>query len=348
MLGCELIVGAVAGAAAAVPAPLAATVVGALLALLPTVIVALAAPAAVGVNVTLNGTLCPGLMFIGKVGPAATNAPDDELTDDRIAVIPPVLVTLNVWLALLPTAAFPRLMVAGLADSTPGNCFAVPVALTATVVGALLALLPTVIVALAAPVAVGVNTTVKGTVCPGLIFIGKVGPLATNSPDDELTDERIAVIPPVLVTENEPVPMPPTATLPTLKFAGLASITPGSCFLVPVPLTAIAVGVPLASTTLMVPLAAPAALGENATVMVALCPAFSVIGKLSPLAANASFDELRLASTTAALPTFFTATDCEELLPTTTLPKLKFVGVADTGPAVLLFALVPAASTDPA
>ncbi len=341
-------VGAVGDCAAAVPVPLTATAVGALLALLPTVIVALAAPVAVGVNVTLNGTLCPGLILIGKFGPLATNAADEELTDERIAVIPPVFVTLKLWLALLPTVALPRLMFAGLADNTPGCCFAVPVALTATVVGALLALLPTVIVALAAPVAVGVNTTVKGTVCPGLMFMGNDGPLATNAADDELTDERIAVIPPVFVTENDPVPVLPTATLPTLRFAGVACITPGNCFFVPVPLTAMGVGVPFASTTLIVPLADPAVAGAKATVIVALCPAFSVIGKLIPLALKAVFDELRLASTTDDVPAFFTATDCEELLPTTTLPKLKFVGVADTGLAVLLFALVPAASTDPA
>lgn len=176
--------------------------VGALLASLASVIVPLAFPAAVGANATFTETLCPAAKLIGNVGPLAVNVAADELIDEIFTVVPPVFVTEKLCEPVLPTLTFPMLTLAGFADSAPAVAAAVPVPLTATVVGALLALLPTVITPLASPAAVGVNVTVKGTVWPGLMSIGNVGPLALKEADDELTEDNTDVIPPVLVTEK--------------------------------------------------------------------------------------------------------------------------------------------------
>jgi hypothetical protein len=239
----------------------------------------------------------------------------------------------------------------GLAEIKPGVVAAVPVPLTATAVGALLALLPTVIVPPAAPAAVGLNATWKDTACPGVMSIGKAGPLASNAAEEEVNDERIAVTPPVFVTVKVCEAVLPTATLPKLTLAGLADITPGNCFCVPVPLTAIDVNasfVPLASR--IVPFELPAALGAKETLIETVCPARSCIGKFGPPAVNDAPVELRPEIVTAVRPWLVTEKDWEELLPTCTLPKLKVVGVAVSGEYGFDFdpPLAPAASTDPA
>jgi hypothetical protein len=192
-----VIEGAVAGVT---PLPLTPIVVGELLALLANVIVPLAFPAVVGAKPTLTDTLCPAARLIGSVGPAAVNAPVDALSEESVTAVPPVFVTETVWEVVLPTLTFPRLTDAGLAVIAPGVEAEVPMPLTAMAVGALLALLPTVIVPLAFPAPVGVNATRKETVCPGIMFIGSEGPLAVNAAVDELSEERMAVIWPVLVT----------------------------------------------------------------------------------------------------------------------------------------------------
>lgn len=156
-----LIVGATEDAT---PVPVTATAVGALPALLANVIVPLALPAAVGVNTIFMETLCPAGRIVGNVGPLAVKAAAEELSDDSVTLVPPVFVTENVCEPVLPTFTFPTLTLAALVESFPSVAAAAPVPLTAIAVGALLALLATVITPLAAPAAVGANVTVKGTV----------------------------------------------------------------------------------------------------------------------------------------------------------------------------------------
>jgi hypothetical protein len=153
------------GAAVGVtPVPVTATAVGASLALLANVIVPLALPAAVGVNTTFTEMLCPAARLVGNVGPLPVKTAAEDVNDDRVTAVPPVFVTEKLWEPVLPTFTFPTLTLAALAESLPDSAVVVPVPLTAIVVGALLALLATVITPLALPVAVGVNVTVKGTV----------------------------------------------------------------------------------------------------------------------------------------------------------------------------------------
>jgi hypothetical protein len=90
-----------------------------LLALLAKVTEPLAAPAAFGVNATLNDTDCPAERFIGKVGPLAVKAAVDEESPERITVALPVLDTLTVCEAVLPMLTLPRFKLAGFGVITP-------------------------------------------------------------------------------------------------------------------------------------------------------------------------------------------------------------------------------------
>lgn len=329
--------------------PVTAIAVGALLALLASVIVPLALPAVVGANTTFTETLCPAARLIGNVGPVAENTAAEELNEDRVTAVPPEFVTENVCEPVLPTFTFPTLRLAALAESLPAATAAVPVALTPIVVGALLALLDTVITPVAAPAVVGVNTTVKGTDWPGLMSIGKTGPAATNVVEDELTPERIAVMPPVFVTEKLCVAVLPTVTLPKLNAVELAAIMPGCCCCVETPLTAMLVGVPLALlVTAIVPVKLPVFRGAKFTLNETLCPAAILVGSVTPVDINEGLEELILESTTAARPPLVTETDCAEFVPTTTLPKLRFTGLTDRPAAVRVFAPPSEGPTGPA
>jgi hypothetical protein len=137
--------------------------------------------------------------------------------------------------------------------------------------------------------------------------------------------------------------------LPKLRFAELAAITPGCCCCAEVPLTATVIGVPLPlSATAMVPLKLPVVLGTKFTLNEALCPAAILIGSVSPVGTKDVLEELMLERTTAAWLPFVTETDCEEFVPTTTLPKLRFAGLTETPAAVLAFAPPAEAPTCPA
>ena len=80
------------------------------------------------------------------------------------------------------------------------------------------------------------------------------------------------------------------------------------------------------------PLAREAEVGVNVAVRVVLCPAVSVIGverpvreKPVPVAAAAEI-------VTLAVPEFVNVIACVPLLPTSTFPKLKLVGLAERDP----------------
>jgi hypothetical protein len=252
--------------AVATPLPLTATAVGALLALLPKVIVPLAFPVAVGANDTLTDTLCPAARLIGKVGPLAVNAATDDDNEDSVTAVPPVFVTDTLWDEVLPMLTLPIFRAVGFAVIAPAVWAGVPVPLTATAVGALLALLPKTIAPLAFPVAVGANATLTDTLCPAARLIGKVGPLAVNAAADDVNEDSVTAVPPVFVTDTVCDEVLPTLTLPIFRAAGFAVIAPAVWAGVPVPLTATAVGALLALLpTVITPFAVPVVVGVNAT-----------------------------------------------------------------------------------
>jgi len=59
-------------------------------------------PAAVGANVTVNDALCPGPSATGGVIPEMLNPVPAAATAETVALVPPVLVTVSVWLEVCP------------------------------------------------------------------------------------------------------------------------------------------------------------------------------------------------------------------------------------------------------
>ena len=78
--------------------------------------------------------------------------------------------------------------------------------------------------------------------------------------------------------------MLPTVTLPKVRLVGFDPTAPTA---VPVPDNGIvSVGLEPFEVTVTFPVAAPAAVGVNVTVKLALCPAVSVTGAVMPLKVN--------------------------------------------------------------
>jgi len=94
----------------------------------------------------------------------------------------------------------------------------------------------------------------------------------------------VTLVPPVFVTVSDNVPLLPTTTLPKLRLVGFAPSAPA---VVPVPVSGIvSVGLDPFDVIVTLPLAAPAVVGANATLKVALWPAVSVTGAVIPLRLN--------------------------------------------------------------
>jgi hypothetical protein len=71
-----------------------------------TVTVPLKVPDEVGAKVTLNVVLCPGVSVTGGVIPEMLNPVPAAATAEIVALVPPVFVTVSVWLEFCPTVIF--------------------------------------------------------------------------------------------------------------------------------------------------------------------------------------------------------------------------------------------------
>jgi hypothetical protein len=106
----------------------------------------------------------------------------------------------------------------------------------------------------------------------------------------------------------------PTVTLPKLWLAGLTPNCPGA---VPVPDRAtVSDGFDALEVNVRLPLALPAAVGENRTENVTLCPAVKVVGSDRPLIENAPALELAPEMLTLVPPVLVTVSDFVLLFPT--------------------------------
>jgi hypothetical protein len=72
---------------------------------------------------------------------------------------------------------------------------------------------------------------------------------------------------------------------------------------------------------------APADCGVKVTFAAAFCPGFRVAGRLIPLTEKPAPDADTAEIVSAPVPVLVKSTDCEELEPTATLPKLRLVGL---------------------
>jgi len=63
-------------------------------------------PAEVGAKITVSVVLCPGVKVTGGVIPEIVNPVPDAPTAEIVALVPPVLVSVSVWLEVCPTVMF--------------------------------------------------------------------------------------------------------------------------------------------------------------------------------------------------------------------------------------------------
>ena len=163
-----------------------------------TVTVPLKVPADVGANDTVNDVLCPGVSVTGGVVPEMLNPVPAAVTAEIVVLVPPVLVTVSVWLEFCPTVTFVNVRLVGNGVRTAGVPTADPVKgidklgfeafeLTVTVPTKLLA-------------EVGVKVTVNDVLCPGVSVTGGVMPEMLNPAPATVAAEIVVLVPPVFVT----------------------------------------------------------------------------------------------------------------------------------------------------
>jgi hypothetical protein len=162
---------------------------------------------------------------------------------------------------------------------------AVPVPVMVCTAGEFEALLENDKDAEVAPLADGVNVTVKDVDWPADRVVGSEIPESTNSALFRLA-ELIVTEAPLAVRLPLSAALDPTVTLPKLRLVGDTAKVPAA---VPVPERAILSGeFDAFETTERVPLAAPELAGVKVAVNVTLWFAFRVTGKDKPLIVNAA------------------------------------------------------------
>jgi hypothetical protein len=283
----------------------------------------LSLPAEVGENTALNFTLAPTAIVIGAERPLVLNPVPDTLTCEIVALAVPVFIRLMVCELVLPATTLPKLTL----DGADESCASIPVPLRATLSGELGALLVTVTLPLALPVAVGAKAALNVAFWPALMVSGVVIPLIAKPLPDALAAETTTLAVPEFDSVIVWDPLLPTRTLPKLTLEVLAE----SCPRIPVPLRGMASGElgPLL-TSEMDPLTVPAEVGANATLNEVLAPAATVVGVERPLMAKPLPDTLACEMVTLADPPFRSVMVCELVPPAATFPKLTLDGVGES------------------
>lgn len=132
------------------------------------VIVPLAAPAAEGLNVTLNAVLAPAAIVVEVLSPVWLNPAPATATCEKVSVVFPLFFNVIGWEFVLPVVTVPNATLDGVA----AICACIPVPLSAIVAGETGALLVMEILPVALPEVVGANVAVNVAFAPALIDIG--------------------------------------------------------------------------------------------------------------------------------------------------------------------------------
>jgi hypothetical protein len=159
---------------AGVPVPVRAAVVVGVCPLLLKVKVPLAAPVAVGLKVTVNGTLWPTVIVAGRDNPLKVNTALFDVAAVTVTLAP-LAVRVPDAAPLVPTTTLPRAKLVGERTSCP--VAAVPVPDRAMVRVGLEALEVMVTVPVALPGTVGAKVTLKVAFWPEVSVTGAVMPL---------------------------------------------------------------------------------------------------------------------------------------------------------------------------
>src|SRR6266404_1959517 len=188
------------------PVPVSVSTVGEFDALLKKVRLALVAPLAFGVKVTVKEADCPAAIVFGNVIPESTNSlllllPEVTVTEA------PVAVRLPLREALALTTTLPKLSVPGETDSCPA---AAPVPDRAMLRVELDASERIARLPVAAPALAGANLTVNVTLWAALRVVGSVSPVIEKPAPVAFACEMVTAVPPVLVNVSDRLAVLPT------------------------------------------------------------------------------------------------------------------------------------------
>jgi hypothetical protein len=190
------------------------------------------------------------------------------------------------------------------------------------------------------PAEVGANFTLKVVLCPAVNVTGGVIPEMLNPVPDAATAEITMLAPPVFVMVSVWLEFCPTAMLVKVMLVGDADATAA---IAPVPDSAIsAVLLDPLKVSETCPLTGPAAVGPNFTPNVVSCPGAKVSGRLNPVTLKPAPVTVACEIVRLAPPEFCKVSVCVALLPTTTVPKMKLLGLVDNTPVTIP---VPASGT---
>jgi hypothetical protein len=204
----------------------------AFVALLVTVKVPEAFPAAVGLNIALKLALAPAARVTGSESPDTEIPAPEAETREIVMLDDPELVSDRAWADWDPTVTVPKLSEAGLAVKS--ETFATPVAVNATIIGEFGALLLIIIFPLAGPLAAAVNVAATAAVWPAASAMGTEIAFSVK-PDPAIdTPETVKDLVPVFVIVKDCDALCPTVREPKLTVDGdtwidkpVAPLTPG-------------------------------------------------------------------------------------------------------------------------
>ena len=204
-----------------------------------------------------------------------------------------------------------------------------PEPLRFSLVGVLPALLTNETKPVALPPDWGANVTVKGRLCPAASVTGNEIPLTENPGPFQLALETVTLFELAL---SVPVMflLLPTFTVPKFRVVGLTANVPE---LVPVPDRATdRLGLFALLVTVTLPLSVPVAGGVKLTLTVTLCPADRFMGRAGPLTLKPVPEAARFEICTVVVWLLLSVRDSVLVLLTSTLPKLRLVGLAPSCP----------------
>jgi hypothetical protein len=325
---------------AAVPVPVADSVVVVDCALLVKLSVAVAAPVELGSNDTVYGTLEPAAIVTGSDRPLRVNA-ELLLLAAVTRTLAPLAANVPDPVPVNPTTTLPIAIVAGEALSVPAG--ATPVPESGIVKVEFEAVDVRVREPLALPAAEGSNATLKVAPWPEDKLTGAVIPLKVKPVPLTATCEIVMLELPVLVTVSDSDLVWPSVSLPKDKLDGLGLNAP---VVSPVPLSAIVSDEFEAFDVIVtVPLAAPLVWGAKVIVKVVLCDGLTVTGALIPLSWKPDPVIAACVMLTAVPPVLLMVKVWLCCDPTCTLPNALLAGLDESVPAELCWTPAPVRPT---
>ncbi len=277
----------------ATPVPDSVTVAGELVAVLTTETLPEALPVTVGAKLAVKLVLWPAVSVRGSESPLMLNPVPVAVACEIVTLPVPLLVSVTVWLLLLPTVTFPKLRLVGVAPSRSVT----PVPENETTAGELVAVLTTETLPEVLPVMVGAKVAVKLVLWPEVSVRGSESPLMLNPLPVTVACETVTLPVPLLVRVTVPLLLLLTVTFPKLRLSGVAP----SRSVTPVPDSETTAGELVAVlTTETLPEKLPVTVGAKVAVKLVLWPAVRVRGSESPLMLNPA--PVAVACETVTLP----------------------------------------------